>query len=122
MERVRWFERKFNFDYKENIFPEVLKRLQETPTRLTDLIKMIPDERMSNRLDDKWSIKENIGHLTDLETLWQLRLNDIESGANEMHPADLSNAKTNEANHNVKSAEESRGAIFKKGCAGSLLS
>jgi uncharacterized damage-inducible protein DinB len=106
MEPVKWFDRKFNFDYKENIFPEILQRLKETPSRLTNIIKTIPDELLSARQDGKWSIKENIGHLTDLEPLWQLRLDDIISGTTEMHPADLSNTKTYEANHNSRSAEE----------------
>jgi uncharacterized damage-inducible protein DinB len=103
MERVNWFERKFNFDYGENIFPEILKRLSETSGRLTDLVTMIPEELLSKRLDGKWSIKENIGHLTDLEPLWQQRLNDIKSGVTILSPADLTNTKTNEANHNSNS-------------------
>jgi uncharacterized damage-inducible protein DinB len=106
MERVTWFERKFNFDYKENIFPEILQRLKETPSRLTNIIKTIPDELLQMRPGGKWSIKENIGHLTDLEPLWQLRLNDIISGAAELSPADLSNTKTDQANHNSKTAKE----------------
>ena len=106
MERVTWFERKFNFDFKDNIFPEILRRLQQTPSRLTDLIQSIPGVLLPVRQQGKWSIKENIGHLGDLEPLWQLRLNDIISGAAELSPADLSNTKTDQANHNSKSAKE----------------
>lgn len=106
MERIKWFERKFDFDFKENIFPEILRRLQGTPSRLTDIVKKIPDELLTTRLDGKWSIKENIGHLTDLEPLWQVRLNDIKSGATELSAADLTNTKTNEANHNDQSVGE----------------
>lgn len=106
MKRVKWFDRKFNFDYQDNIFPVILKRLKETPLRLSNSIKAIPDDMLSIHPDDGWSIKENIGHLTDLEPLWQLRLNDIISGANELSPADLSNTKTKEANHDRRSAEE----------------
>jgi uncharacterized damage-inducible protein DinB len=106
MEPVKWFDRKFNFDFTENIFPEILLRLKETPSRLTLTIKSIPDKLLRMRPDRKWSIKENIGHLTDLEPLWQLRFNDILSGVAEMHPADLSNTKTDRADHNSRSAEE----------------
>lgn len=106
MERVTWFERKFNFDFKDNIFPEILERLQQTPSRLTEIIQSIPEMLLPVRQQGKWSIKENIGHLTDLEPLWQLRLNDIISGAAELSPADLSNTKTDQANHNSKSAKE----------------
>lgn len=106
MKRVTWFERKFNFEYEENIFPEILRRLQETPSRLIGMIQWVPDELLSAQLDGKWSVKENIGHLTDLEPLWQVRLDDIKSGAKEMRPADLTNRKTDEANHNIRSAGE----------------
>lgn len=106
MERVTWFERKFNFDYKDNIFPEILERLQQTPSRLTEIVQSIPEVLLPVRRQGKWSIKENIGHLTDLEPLWQLRLDDIISGAAELSPADLSNTKTDQANHNSKSAKE----------------
>jgi len=106
MEPVKWFDRKFNFDSAENIFPEILQRLKETPSRLTNTIKSIPDELLHVRPDGKWSIKENIGHLIDLEPLWQLRLHDILTGVAEMHPADLSNTKTHQADHNSRSAEE----------------
>jgi uncharacterized damage-inducible protein DinB len=106
MERTAWFERKFNFDFTENIFPEILNRLERTPQRLTELTKTISDESLSARLDGKWSIKENIGHLSDLEPLWQKRLNDIKNGAAELSPTDLSNTKTNEANHNSRALSE----------------
>ena len=106
MEPVKWFDRKFNFDYTENIFPDILQRLKQTPSQLNSVVSMIPDELLSARPDGKWSIKENIGHLTDLEPLWQQRLNDIKSGATDLSPADLTNTKTNEANHNSQTAKQ----------------
>jgi uncharacterized damage-inducible protein DinB len=106
MEQVKWFDRKFDFDFKENIFPLIQSRLKETPEQLFRIVKPIPIQFLSVRVDDKWSIKENIGHLTDLEPLWQRRLEDIISGAEEMHPADLSNSKTDQANHNRRTADD----------------
>ncbi|MBA4053734.1 MAG: DinB family protein, partial [Marivirga sp.] len=52
--------------------------------------------------DNKWSILEHVGHLADLEPLWQGRLDDILSGKEELRPTDLQNTKTTEANHNSK--------------------
>lgn len=106
MDPVKWFDRKFHFDEKENIFPMILERLKGTPLRLSHKIQSIPDEFLTIRLDNHWSIKENIGHLTDLEPLWQQRLDDIISGMEYMRPADLNNTKTDRANHSLKSAEE----------------
>ncbi len=49
---------------------------------------------------------EHIGHLADLEPLWQGRLEDILNGEKELRPTDLTNAKTTEAHHNNKSLAE----------------
>jgi uncharacterized damage-inducible protein DinB len=52
-----------------------------------------------------WSIKENIGHLSDLEPLWQGRLEDILNGENFMRSTDLANSITEKANHNAASLQ-----------------
>jgi hypothetical protein len=44
MEPVKWFDRKFDFDFKENNFPIIQKRLEKTPQRLVRLIKLVPVE------------------------------------------------------------------------------
>lgn len=84
----------------------ILERLMGTPIRLNAKISSIPPELLETRLDNSWSIKENIGHLTDLETLWQKRFDDIISGNEYMTPADLLNNKTDMANHNRRTADE----------------
>ena len=77
-----------------------------TPLRLTFKLKSIPSELLETRIDNSWSIKENIGHLADLETLWQKRFDDIISGNEYMTPTDLANSKTDLADHNSKPADE----------------
>ncbi len=105
MEQARWFDRKFDFGKEQNIFPSLLERLIGTPFRLEGKLREIPQEFLSQRVGDKWSIKENIGHLTDLEPLWQGRLEDIQNGLPEMRPTDLENRKTTQAGHNNTSIE-----------------
>ena len=105
MSPLKWFDRKFQFDHEENIFPMILERLQGTPLRLAHKIRNLPAEWLTFRVDNHWSINENLGHLTDLEPLWQQRLGDILSGEEYLRPADLTNTKTHEANHNRKPAE-----------------
>jgi len=102
MKKVKWFERSFDFSKDQNIFPSIIERLRGTPARLEEKFKSIPAEILETRIDNTWSIKENVGHLTDLEPLWQGRLEDIKNGEIEMRPTDLANRKTDEANHNAQ--------------------
>jgi uncharacterized damage-inducible protein DinB len=106
MDRLKWFDRKFEFSYTENIFPMILERLVGTPLRITSKLKSIPPELLETRIDSSWSIKQNIGHLTDLEPLWQKRFDDIISGHEYMTPTDLANSKTDLTDHNSKPADE----------------
>ncbi|HTD41334.1 MAG TPA: DinB family protein [Mucilaginibacter sp.] len=106
MKKVKWFERSFDFSTEQNIFPSIIERLKGTPARLDEKFKSIPAEILEIKADNTWSIKENLGHLTDLEPLWQGRIEDIMSGQIEMRPTDLANRKTDGANHNTKSLEE----------------
>lgn len=106
MKKVKWFERSFDFSTDQNIFPSIIERLSGTPARLDEKFKAMPADILEIKPDNTWSIKENLGHLTDLEPLWQGRLEDIMNGEVELRPTDLANRKTDEANHNAKSLEE----------------
>ncbi|MBS1523498.1 MAG: DinB family protein [Bacteroidetes bacterium] len=106
MTKVKWFERSFDFSKDQNIFPSIIERLKGTPARLEEKFKSIPSEILGTKVDGTWSIKENVGHLIDLEPLWQGRLEDIQNGEIEMRPTDLANRKTDEANHNSQPIEK----------------
>lgn len=106
MQQTKWFERKFNFDFTENIFTSIIERLAGTPARLEEKFATIPVDVQAISIDGTWTIKENVGHLTDLEPLWQGRLEDILNNETELRPTDLQNRKTHEASHNSKSIEE----------------
>lgn len=106
MERTRWFDRKFDFGFTQNIFPSVIERLRGTPVRLEEKLKNIPNSLANTKINGAWSIKENVGHLIDLEPLWMGRLEDILNGEIDLRPADLTNTKTNEANHNDRSVTD----------------
>src|ERR1051325_7481367 len=102
MKKVKWFERSFDFSTGQDIFPSIIERLRGTPARLDEKFKSIPADILEIKPDNTWSIKENLGHLIDLEPLWQGRLEDIKNGEIEMRPTDLANRKTDEANHNAQ--------------------
>jgi uncharacterized damage-inducible protein DinB len=105
MKQTKWFDRKFNFAENQNIFPSIIERLSGTPLRLTDKISRIPVEHLTAKIKGSWSILENIGHLIDLEALWQGRLEDILNNATDLRPTDLQNRKTDLANHNGREVE-----------------
>lgn len=106
MEQIRWFERKFDFSFQQNIFPSIIERLSGTYVRLKSKIEDTPSDLLEIRLNEKWSIKENIGHLCDLEPLWKGRLDDIMNGEKYLRPTDLENKKTDFAQHNKTSIED----------------
>ena len=106
MKQEKWFDRKFDFGSNENIFPSVMERLWGTPARLEEKVKDTPGDMLTFSAEGKWSVKENIGHLIDLEPLWQGRLADIVNGEIELRSTDLQNNKTHLANHNSRPLAE----------------
>jgi len=101
VERKLWFSRRFNFDLEPWAFPNLVERLRGTPARLEDRLRGLSSAVLTTRVDGKWSIQENAGHLLDLEPLWAARLDDFERGAERLAAADLQNQRTFDANHNA---------------------
>ncbi len=106
IERIAWFDRRFPDRPELGTFPMLVERLRGTPPRIRAKLDELPREILTERLENTWSIQENLGHLYDLETLWEGRLDDLLSGEEELRPADLSNRATDEANHNATPIEE----------------
>jgi DinB superfamily len=98
--RVKWTERKFDFSFPTGIYPEMIERLRGAPARLDEHCRGVSSEILRSRVDGRWSMQENAGHLLDLESLIQQRVDEYISGAKELHAADMSNRKTYDANHN----------------------
>ena len=97
-----WFERKFDFNFPVGLFPVIMVRLEGALPRMMAMIKNKSDEVLSRKQDNDWSVKEQIGHLYDLEELWYGRVEDFLSGTTTLRAADLRNTKTHEAGHNSK--------------------
>jgi uncharacterized damage-inducible protein DinB len=106
MKQVNWFERRFDFSADQNTMPSLIERLEGTSIRLRAKVMQINSSDLGIKPDGKWSILEHIGHLADLEPLWQARLDELLSGQKELRPADLQNSKTEEAHHNDKPVSE----------------
>jgi uncharacterized damage-inducible protein DinB len=107
MSRVpNWFERKFEFSFPVEVFPNVCARLRGTPARLEEELRGRGRESLTTKPQEKWSAQDHAGHLIDLEPLWLARVDNYLSGATELTVADLQNRKTKEANHNARPVEE----------------
>ena len=102
----RWFDRSFELGLGADAAPEIVARLADAPERLAAAVAGLSREVLTQRHEGKWSIQENAGHLCDLEELWDRRLDDYETGAATLHPADLENRRTHQAGHNERPISE----------------
>lgn len=102
MPKIKWVEKKFEFDLSQDEFSFILNRLRETPDKIEQLVYSASPKVLKRKINDKWSIQEHIGHIIDLEKVHEGRIDDFISGAEELRAADMTNKKTNEANHNQR--------------------
>jgi uncharacterized damage-inducible protein DinB len=106
MNRLKWFDKKFQFELSQENFDSILNRLSENPEKISRLVSSLPKEIRIKRIDNRWSIQENVGHLVNLEELHDGRIDDFIAGKEILRPADLNNRGTNEANHNGRKINE----------------
>lgn len=102
----KWFDRPFHFDQLNTTPHGVIERLSLTAIRLRERVKNLSEDKLTHSKKGKWSVKQNIGHLTDLEPIWYGRVNDILEGKEQMRGIDLTNRKTHEADHNYLSTDD----------------
>lgn len=105
MRRTNWFDRVFLAIEDNGLLPGIIERLEGTPARIAEKVRDLPDSR-PELPGDKWSVKKEIGHLTDLDPLWYERLNQILDDNPNMKAADLTNRKTHESPHDAKTFAE----------------
>lgn len=97
-----WFERKFEFSFPVEQYPNLCIRLRGTPSRLEEMLRHVPRDVLVRKPADKWSAQEHAGHLLDLEFLWMARVDDFLARGDVLTATDLANRKTDEANHNAR--------------------
>jgi uncharacterized damage-inducible protein DinB len=66
---------------------DFVERLRGMLPRLDELLAGLDDRRAHAQLEGKWSIAQNVGHLSDVEELWQERLADLRNGKTVYSPA-----------------------------------
>src|SRR5687768_11055275 len=106
MQQTKWLDRKFYTVDDNGLLPSIIERLIGTPARIEEKLKGIEDDLLKLKINGKWSVKEEIGHLSDLEPLWLGRIHDFENNLHELRAADVSNQKTHMENHNSTTVEE----------------
>ncbi len=97
-----WFSRSFPPISEIGLLPTIIERLDGTAIRLSAKLEEVEESGLLTKPADKWSIKEEVGHLWDLEPLWLARMHDILEVREDLTVADLSNRKTHEAGHNER--------------------
>jgi hypothetical protein len=111
MVRWPWIERTFRFDYPAGKFPDLLERVRGTPARLEDRLRGAAEPVLAGTDGAGWSIKQNIGHLVDLDPLHVRRLEQILAGEETLLAADLTNRRTTEGGFNVQPIGELLGEL-----------
>jgi uncharacterized damage-inducible protein DinB len=97
-----WFERKFEFSFPVELLPNLRARLRGTPARLEEALRGRSHIILVGKAQEKWSAQEHAGHLLDLESLWLARVGDYVAASDQLTMADLTNRRTDEANHNAR--------------------
>jgi len=86
-DRPPWAERRFSFVHPPWMLADFIERLRGTPPRIAALVVGLTDADAHRQVEGKWSIAQNIGHLADVEELWQQRLDDLKQGKKTYTPA-----------------------------------
>ena len=84
---MKWFDRQFTFGFPVAMLPFFLERLEGTIYRLEARVRNIPEDVLSKQTDGKWSIKQNIGHLAEVDEISTKRIGEMASGVAVLSPA-----------------------------------
>jgi uncharacterized damage-inducible protein DinB len=84
---IAWIERKFTFGLPPNMLVFYLERLSGTIFRMEGKVRDVPEDILSDQLDGKWSIKQNIGHLAEVDEIALHRIDEMLQGVSPMSPA-----------------------------------
>jgi len=103
---IPWTQREFEFNLSVGVFPSILERLRGTPARAAEIVEGVAEGILSTRIDGKWSAKEHLGHLVDLDALDQKRLQEFLNHVAKLSAADIRNQETEDAGHRSTSIAE----------------
>lgn len=102
LDRPPWAERRFAFVHPEWMLQDFVERLRGLVPRLAPLLAGVGDDVARRPHEGKWSIAQNVGHLSDVEELWQERLDDLRQGRATYTPADPARFQRAAARHHER--------------------
>ena len=87
MTELPWFERDLVFGKPKEMLPYFLERLEGTIARIEQKVKGFSEEDLSRQTNGKWSVKQNIGHLVEVDEIANKRITEMVNGISPMSPA-----------------------------------
>ena len=87
MKRLEWFERSFIFGLPKGMLPFYVERLEGTICRIEHKTSGVSEKILSERYNDKWSVKQNIGHLAEVDLIANKRIDEMVAGVAVLTPA-----------------------------------
>ena len=100
MQRTKWLDRRFNFDFPAGLLENVIVRLNNTLPGLKQMVLNLSDKQLIQKPDAKWSVKEHIGHLAGTENLHEGRIDDILAGKKVLRPAFVKKPESEKPDYN----------------------
>lgn len=87
MSTIPWFERNLTFGLPKAMLPFYLERLEGTIVRIEKKVKGQEDALLSTPSNGKWSIKQHIGHLAEVDGIANRRIREMLDAVPVMSPA-----------------------------------
>ncbi|MDZ4714311.1 MAG: DinB family protein [Cytophagales bacterium] len=87
MNTIPWFERNLAFGLPAEMLPFYLERLRGTGVRLEKKVAHLKNDILTHRPGGKWSIKQHIGHLAEVDEVASKRIGEMLQGVPVMSPA-----------------------------------
>lgn len=103
---LEWLKYEWRFDDPVGMYRAICGRLAGTPARVEELLRGVGEEKLGEKPEGAWSLKEQAGHLWMIEELWQGRVEQYMRGEVKLAAADMSNKKTDEAKFNERPVKE----------------
>jgi GrpB-like predicted nucleotidyltransferase (UPF0157 family)/uncharacterized damage-inducible protein DinB len=106
LHRPRWPQRPFAFGHPPWMLDDFTERLRGLVPRVRALLEGVDEETARRRHEGSWSIAQNVGHLADVEDLWQERLEDLRRGREVYAPADPARFRRAAERHQTRTLTE----------------